>query len=358
MVIDDHVSTRIGVLSSIFPYNSFYMPLFVFISGYFYKERSIYLNIKHKFKHLMVPYVIWSIFGDFIAYILMQTGIVNWYVSPFNIRSIINLFTYTPLSTITGAAWFVVMLFWVSVIYNVLRHSLYLESKKLEYIFLAVSVISGFICIKLCMLGYNKKSLFLFIFRTVWYLQFYHMGVMFHKYWEIYVQKARLLTVCSLCVAINVVFILTTGNIQFTATAHMNNFHSYWIPLITSITGSMFWYKIMALLSSKIGKICIVDFLAENTFSIMCVHLIFLNLPNFYAYYQYIKKTPNYLNFPVSAFKAGAWVRYSPDTRLIGFFCGLLGSLLVVFLIHKIEFYLATRKRTPQRSEIVIGTEE
>lgn len=40
MVIDDHMSTRIGILSSIFPYNSFYMPLFVFISGYFYRERK------------------------------------------------------------------------------------------------------------------------------------------------------------------------------------------------------------------------------------------------------------------------------------------------------------------------------
>lgn len=41
MVIDDHVSTRIGILSSIFPYNSFYMPMLVFISGYFFKERSV-----------------------------------------------------------------------------------------------------------------------------------------------------------------------------------------------------------------------------------------------------------------------------------------------------------------------------
>ena len=55
MVLDDHVSTRIGILSSIFPYNSFYMPLFVFISGYFYRDRSIIQNIKHKTIHLLLP---------------------------------------------------------------------------------------------------------------------------------------------------------------------------------------------------------------------------------------------------------------------------------------------------------------
>lgn len=34
MVIDDHVSTRIGILSSVFPYNSFYMPFLVFTPVY------------------------------------------------------------------------------------------------------------------------------------------------------------------------------------------------------------------------------------------------------------------------------------------------------------------------------------
>ena len=31
MVIDDHVGSRVGILSSIFPYDSFFMPMLVFI---------------------------------------------------------------------------------------------------------------------------------------------------------------------------------------------------------------------------------------------------------------------------------------------------------------------------------------
>lgn len=42
MVIDDHVGNRIGILSSIFPYDLFFMPMLVFVSGYFFKERSIW----------------------------------------------------------------------------------------------------------------------------------------------------------------------------------------------------------------------------------------------------------------------------------------------------------------------------
>ena len=42
-----------------------------------------------------------------------------------------------------------------------------------------------------------------------------------------------------------------------------------------------------------------------------------------------------YNDFPVNDFFTGAWVRYSPNTRLIGFFCGVVGSMLAAYLIKK-----------------------
>jgi fucose 4-O-acetylase-like acetyltransferase len=42
MVVDDHVSKNVCILSSIFPYDSFFMPMLVFISGYFFRERSVW----------------------------------------------------------------------------------------------------------------------------------------------------------------------------------------------------------------------------------------------------------------------------------------------------------------------------
>ena len=46
MVVDDHTGNQIGILSKIFPYDSFFMPLFVFISGYssYYLEYSYSWN--------------------------------------------------------------------------------------------------------------------------------------------------------------------------------------------------------------------------------------------------------------------------------------------------------------------------
>ena len=343
MVIDDHVSTRVGILSSIFPYNSFYMPMLVFISGYFFKERSIRGGVQHKMLHLFVPYVIWSLVGDALAYILFRCGIVNWWVDPLDSRAIQNLFFLEPPSSITGAGWFVIMLFWVEIGYLLLNKFLRLGTRKKDYVLLVILMVVGFIDLKLCMEGLpGVKRIYRFALRTIWYLQFYHMGRMFHLYWEKCVKHWRLLYTCGACCAVNVLLVCTFGDkVNFIATSGMGNFNSWWMPLCTSVTGTLFWYKITQMISSRIGQVNIVDFVAENTFTIMMCHLMFVNIPNFIVYFRIQEGSTAFSDFPVQDFVAGAWVRYSSSSRLAGFCCGLLGSLLVAWLIHKASKRLA-----------------
>jgi fucose 4-O-acetylase-like acetyltransferase len=335
MVIDDHMSTRIGILSSVFPYNSFYMPMFVFISGYFYYEQNFIPYLKHKAKHLLFPYLIWSVVGEIIAYMLMKAGIVNWFVNPITFKNIAKLFLLEPYSSITGPSWFAIMLFWVSIFYCFLDELLHLKNVKRDYVFLSVSILLGMSVLMICMKGCH--GIMVFIMRTMWYCQFYHMGKMFHKYWEAIIETMRTLVVALLCVLLNVILICFFGDdINFMATSAMGNFHSYWLPLITSITGTLFWYKIARYVSARIGRIPIIDFVAENTFTIMACHVIFINVPNFYAYYQFLSGNTAFSDFPIEAFRANAWVRYSSNTRLLGFFSGLFGSLLVCYLLRSI----------------------
>ena len=85
----------------------------------------------------------------------------------------------------------------------------------------------------------------------------------------------------------------------------------------------------------RIGEVKSISFLADNTFTVMCTHLIFVNIPNLYIYRQILNGSQKYNDFPVNDFLTGAWVRYSPNTRLIGFFCGVVGSMLAAYLIKK-----------------------
>lgn len=343
MVIDDHVSTRVGILSSVFPYNSFYMPMLVFISGYFFKDRRLGEGIQHKVLNLLVPYVIWCLVGDALAYALFHYGVVNWYSNPFDLRIMQNLLFLGPPSSITGAGWFVIMLFWVEVGYLVLNRLFCLGKRKKDYALLVLLVVIGFVDLKLCMDGLpGAKRIYRFVLRSIWYLQFYHMGRMFRLYWEKHIEQWRLLYACGACCAVNVLLICVYGdNVNFIATSNMRNFNSWWMPLCTSITGTLFWYKVMQMMSSRIGQVKIVDFVAENTFTIMMSHLLFVNIPNFIVYFQILRGSTAFSDFPAKDFVAGAWVRYSPSTRLAGFFCGLLGSLLVAWVINRVKERIA-----------------
>ena len=338
MVIDDHTGARIGFLTGIFPYNSFFMPLFVFISGYFHKRRKILKNIMHKIEKLLIPYLIWSILALVISFCLDFFLKTRW-LKIMSIGSfLIKTLLIEPVTSLNGAAWFVIMLFWVSIIYNIIDLKKY-DNKIIDIIYTIVFIILGFISVDLCSKGYaQKNAIWLFSLRTVFYIQFYHLGVIFKKYIECILHKYSRLIICATCIVINMIMIFFYGDkINFNSTATMSGFSFWYLPIITSITGIVFYYEIIELVSTKIGYVKIIDFISRNTFVIMQIHLLFINIPNFFVYCSIRNGSLLYNDFNIQAFRSGAWVRYSPNTRLIGFFTGVCGSLLIAYLIEKIK---------------------
>lgn len=344
MVIDDHTRTTVGIMSGLFPYNSFYMPMFVFISGYFYREQPVLKNVGHKARHLLLPYLLWGGIGNLIAWIMMRLGIVNWY-NPLSFKTVISALTIASLSPLTDPSWFVVMLFWVAVVYNMLRILLRINVKWKDYVLSILSIIIGFLLIFLCMNGYAYNLFVLLFVRTFWYMQFYHAGVMFHRYWEKCVSTWPTLLFCMVLVMINVVLLCVFGDsIRFNSTAWMASFHSWWLPVVTSITGTLFWYKVMQFLSDKIGQLKAVDYIAENTFTIMCTHLFFARIPDFYVYFQCLHGNPAFADFPVEAFRQNIWNGYGQyATSLLGFFAGAVGSLAVIWIMQRVVVFLRIR---------------
>lgn len=75
-----------------FPYYSFHMPLFIFISGYFHNKETpgIFKFIVHKVKRLIIPFYCWSLFYLLIEELLrghefgygMELTINNWLIYP------------------------------------------------------------------------------------------------------------------------------------------------------------------------------------------------------------------------------------------------------------------------------------
>lgn len=344
MVIDDHVSSRIGILSSIFPYNSFFMPAFIFISGYFFKQQPFLTVFKKKMKTLFVPYIIWCTIGELISFILAKANIVYWY-GEINIKNIFVLLIKGPISSVTGAGWFIIMLFHLVLIYSLLRNTIFPDNRIADTVLLISSIALGMLSLYMCMRGYNNTFYKISFFRLLFYFQFYHIGYMFKKYWEPIIQRGNKLLICSACIICNVILICHFGDrLKFSATSEMKSFHSCYLPLITSVTAILFWYIAMDFLASKIKKNKVIDFIANNTFTIVMTHLFFLNIPNFYVFFKVKSGSTSYADFDVSLFQSSAWYRYSPNTKLVGFFFGFAGSILLSFLIVKAKKKLSEFK--------------
>lgn len=336
MVIDDHCSTRIGINSTVFPYNSFYMPLFVFCSGYFFKKRTLKNEFIHRARKQLIPYILYDVVMIIITMIIDYLFKTHWY-RRVTIKSVIILLLDHPTTDLNGAAWFAIMLFWLSIIYCMIK-SLVSDNRTSDCILALLISILGLISLYICINFTPISFAVRWLCRTTFYLQFYHLGHMFKVYFEPMFNRQRRTVVCSVCIAVNVLLLVFFGDsINFYSTHGMGKFHHIVLPLITSITGIIFYYEVMSFASERIGERKGISFIADNTFVIMQVHLLFVNIPNLFIYRAITHGATKYSDFPVKSFVTSTWIRYSPNSRLIGFFCGLVGSLLVAYTLEKLK---------------------
>lgn len=343
MVVDDHTGNQIGILSKIFPYDSFFMPLFVFISGYFFKKVKICENVKHKIKKLLIPAIIWNIVIAGIALLIDNIFKTHWSYDLTIKKFIISLLNDT-LTLLNGPAWFVIMLFWISIGYNACRNIFKLK-KNNDIILTLIFILIGFISVYLCCKGYYRKGWkIVTILKFTFYIQFYHLGYMFKLYGEARIRKVNKYFLCGLCTFINIILVLIYGkNVNFFSTSIMNGFSYWYLPLISSTTGIIFWYTIMNYFADKIKTNRYITFIAKNTFTIMETHLLFANLVNLLFYVLKNKGMPYFVNFDSIAFCASPWSgaawKMNPFFGVLGFLFGIILSIIVAIIIDKIKEY-------------------
>ena len=129
MVVDLHCGISLNLLNSIIPYESFFMPLFVFISGYFNKvneKTDLSTYFKKKCKTLLLPYVV-------IGFILFWfEWAINSYkfgaIQPITEESlflpVVNAFTVGYPVLLASPMWFVPALWLVTLVYALLRKAI------------------------------------------------------------------------------------------------------------------------------------------------------------------------------------------------------------------------------------------
>ncbi len=255
----------ISLLSDWFPYYSYHMPLFIFISGYFYSEKGGTISfIKHKVKTLLVPLYAFALAYGVVETLLRNSGLVSWGV-PLTVEGFI--FSPSATSMFMGSSWFLMCLFLTQILYFAFRKLMNLIVKN-EYALTTVTFILGLIGTSIAMIPFflEHNPQFRLPVMVLFGLPFFSLGLLYKLKLEKH-DKPRLLSFAVIFVA--QAFLLTSGvNMVFVMGGA--GFPDAVMPFLSSLTGIWLWLQV-ASLASRLGENKLITYIGSNT------KMIFMN---------------------------------------------------------------------------------
>lgn len=277
-VVDVHLGNSVSFLTQIFPYNSFFMPMFAFISGYFFREKhirswgSLFRFSVKKVKNLLLPYFFWIAFYGVLTYLLRKYGILE--IGQISYADLIRNITTSGTSfEFNDPAWFVPLLFCVILSYCFIRK---IAAKHWnDYPAMVFFALIGAAAVYASNTSFHTTNHYMLL-KVSFFLQFYHLGVLFRNKLEAWFDNTSGLILCTAAVVINILLLAIYGDdISFPLCASMSGFRTNnpFLPLITSVTGITFWLKISKKLVPVLGQNRLVNFISDHTDFIMTHHL-------------------------------------------------------------------------------------
>lgn len=274
-VVAGHADFGVFDIAGMFPYYSFHVGVFAFVSGYFYREESE-SNIKNyllkKAKHLLLPYFGWNLFYGLFTTLLRYLG--------FGIGNPITLKTFFIDPFLGGhqyglnfAAWFVPVLFIIELANVVMRKVLDMIHLKKEWFIFAASLLVGMVVVWLSIQGkvwgyYRHIGCILFLFPI------YQGGQFYKKVLEGYVDKLSLPWYFTIVLIIQyIVLLFTRGQVAYSTVWCSGFLHNPLVPYVTTFMGIAFWLGIARLLVPVWKPGNLLDQIGKNTFSIMMHHV-------------------------------------------------------------------------------------
>ena len=339
LIIAGHLDFGVFTVGDLFPYYSFHVMIFIFISGYFYKpedETHILSYVKRKFVRLLIPYFIWNVFYGLLTMMLHQFGfaigenisLYNLFIAPFLGG---HQFMYN------APAWFVPALFLLEVcniIGRKLLSFLHIRNETVLFIiYLCVGCASVYLAQRGSVYDYYRLPA-----RIMFMAPAFSLGRMYKKSWE---AKDTLPSIIyfPILIVIQLIIINTHAGLGFSAVWVMSFANSPLTPYLTTFTGIVFFLRLAKVLTSALKNSRFVNYLGENTYSVMMHHLFCLiGLKAVFALIAFF--TPFCQDFDMSAYLSDIYYVYLPNGYTsfmwIYLLIGIFAPLGIHYLVHKL----------------------
>lgn len=321
-------------MSGLFPAYQFHVPLFLFISGYFYRPSheqapGHYLAIKAL--KLLVPYFVWNlVYGLAAQWLRGHTGMT--------IGDSVSFYTLVVQPFVDGhqfmynlAAWFVPALFLAEVAYLFLRRCLRGTLFQWEGPFLLLCLATGCISVWIWNTGVVPHWL-LPVGRTLFFLPCLQLGRMYRAHWEkrdtlsngwyfLFVVGGQMLLLC---------FARDTG----ISAAWMRFPGGALAAYLGIILGIAFWLRVCRILSPALARNPLVLDIGRHTYDIMIHHLVafFFVKGIFFG----IWRLGWCSDFDKTAFATDFWYYYLPGGQEWFFWAYVAAGVLLPLVLRRI----------------------
>lgn len=255
MIVAGHAGYDILTVGGLFPYYSFHVPLFMFISGYFYRreeeERPLFY-LKKKAKRLLLPYFIWNVIYGIIAWALRSFGgfalgdaisLKSLFLDPF-------LNGYQFLYNFAG--WFVPVLFLTEMMNLCMR--LVLKKLRLdsEWLILMGTLLSGMAVVQLSTGGhvwglYRTPGRILFLYPC------FQMGQFYKRKLEARDTLGNL-PYFAIVAGVQVVLSVCCNGLAYSSVWCTGFANGPVIPYVTAVSGIAFWMRVARVLAPLLGE--------------------------------------------------------------------------------------------------------
>lgn len=254
MIVAGHTGYDILTVGGLFPYYSFHVPLFLFISGYFYRreeEERPLLYVKKKARRLLLPYFVWNLVYGLIAWALRgvfgfsmgeAVSLKTLFVSPF-LNGYQFIYNY--------AAWFVPVLFLIEMMNLCMRLILRKLRLNSEWLILACSLAVG-VCVVQLAIGGHVWGLYKTPGRILFLYPCFQMGQFYKEKLE---SRDRLgnLPYFVIVIGVQVLLHLCCNGLAYSSVWCTGFANGPLVPYMTVVSGTAFWLRVAKILSPLCG---------------------------------------------------------------------------------------------------------
>ncbi len=324
----------------------YFMPLFVFVSGYFYNEKydsiPFFSFIKGKISTLVIPYFVWNFIYGLINLLFRSLNVIN-YGDSFNLKSLlIRPWIDGHQFHFNIAAWFMLSLFLDILLIFILRKILKKIHLQYDTVLLLVTFAISVFCIIFAQKGYNT-GMYLCITKAGFMLPYYQLGFWYKKHENIF-NKHKAISI-GILFSILYLCLVFGGNQGLNAQVVFANFkgNPFTISLTTTAT-ILLTSTVCEILEPAFSKSKIINTIGDNTFSVMMHHGIIIFTINFALYI--LSRVADIASFDVGKFQSTLWYVYPwRDERifLIYVISGVMCPILMKLLYNKVILNLCKK---------------